>query len=331
MALRAAFQNDCNAIYGWQSEHAFVTCDGCEMEPIVGPRYRCQDCPDYDLCEDCYRAFVRTCEPPEGSDGDIEDEEEPFHDCEHVFVRADGAERSVRLVLSGSGDDELRMCKFLEAFPPSQATGTDLAWIQLENPAAHVAARPAQESEAAIEEDTDDPEAEMSDARVDRAAVESSHAPREGEESLDERIDSAVEEWLAYTDGRTPSNAEAVAFVRGLARKYDIRGGKWLLFTTTELVDAAWHALAQATLRGRLATVKVSSRGDDGRHALCAYVTDFLDGGRVGAVRRVLEQLSLPGVTKLLFKPDLFTYLAIRHGNPWRLRPVLWQCPYTAR
>ncbi|KAF5350222.1 hypothetical protein D9758_007783 [Tetrapyrgos nigripes] len=36
-----------------QAVHTGVTCDSCEKTPIVGIRYKCQVCPDYDLCKAC--------------------------------------------------------------------------------------------------------------------------------------------------------------------------------------------------------------------------------------------------------------------------------------
>mmetsp|Transcript_32108 Transcript_32108/g.59121 ORF Transcript_32108/g.59121 Transcript_32108/m.59121 type:complete len:583 (-) Transcript_32108:212-1960(-) len=34
--------------------HPLIQCDGCGLAPIVGPRFKCMSCPDYDLCGACY-------------------------------------------------------------------------------------------------------------------------------------------------------------------------------------------------------------------------------------------------------------------------------------
>ena len=34
--------------------HWSIICDGCNMHPIVGKRYKCETCPNFDFCEKCY-------------------------------------------------------------------------------------------------------------------------------------------------------------------------------------------------------------------------------------------------------------------------------------
>mmetsp|Transcript_31599 Transcript_31599/g.73681 ORF Transcript_31599/g.73681 Transcript_31599/m.73681 type:complete len:599 (+) Transcript_31599:88-1884(+) len=37
-----------------EARHCGIVCDGCEMSPIVGPRFKCLSLPDYDLCSACF-------------------------------------------------------------------------------------------------------------------------------------------------------------------------------------------------------------------------------------------------------------------------------------
>ncbi|XP_034287268.1 E3 ubiquitin-protein ligase HERC2 isoform X1 [Pantherophis guttatus] len=38
------------------SIHPGVTCDGCQMFPINGPRFKCRNCDDFDFCETCFKS-----------------------------------------------------------------------------------------------------------------------------------------------------------------------------------------------------------------------------------------------------------------------------------
>lgn len=43
-------------------EHTDVTCKGCQIKPIIGIRFKCDTCHDYDLCFDCMEKQVVTDE-----------------------------------------------------------------------------------------------------------------------------------------------------------------------------------------------------------------------------------------------------------------------------
>jgi uncharacterized protein YegL len=40
--------------------HGNVRCDGCFQDPVVGKRYKCRVCPDFDYCESCMKRFGGT-------------------------------------------------------------------------------------------------------------------------------------------------------------------------------------------------------------------------------------------------------------------------------
>ncbi len=35
--------------------HSNIECDGCEMYPLIGVRYKCNECVDFDLCSACHQ------------------------------------------------------------------------------------------------------------------------------------------------------------------------------------------------------------------------------------------------------------------------------------
>jgi hypothetical protein len=83
--------------------HKGALCDNCKHDPIVGSRFKCTVCPDYDLCGKCYDAkahvhhgFIRYSHvgsagqpmeprqlPVEGTDCEFEC---PFHHRTHILV-----------------------------------------------------------------------------------------------------------------------------------------------------------------------------------------------------------------------------------------------------
>jgi hypothetical protein len=40
--------------------HDGVGCDGCQQRPIIGQRFKCSTCYNYDLCETCHRNQVHS-------------------------------------------------------------------------------------------------------------------------------------------------------------------------------------------------------------------------------------------------------------------------------
>ncbi|CAF4229667.1 unnamed protein product, partial [Rotaria sp. Silwood2] len=56
-------QNSNNKVMNNQNSntniHSHITCDGCEMSPIKGDRYKCLFCPDVDFCQSC-KSISRT-------------------------------------------------------------------------------------------------------------------------------------------------------------------------------------------------------------------------------------------------------------------------------
>ncbi len=101
----------------------------------------------------------------------------------------------------------------------------------------------------------------------------------------------------------------------------------WLWQPQGEEADAAWAAVARAVvLEGLAPQAKVSSV-DPAKpdHALLIYTDNYLDLADVERVRDRLRRL-LPQLRgrRLLYKPDVYTYLGIYSKNEWNLRPTVY-------
>ena len=87
------------AIRGRRVEHVDITCDGCEMEPIEGTRWRCVQCEDRDLCGACHRALTAARE--KGVD----------HLPQHVVAAVPCLKHELRRVQGGAPGGELERKK----------------------------------------------------------------------------------------------------------------------------------------------------------------------------------------------------------------------------
>jgi len=38
--------------------HNMIICDGCQMSPLTGIRFKCFECVDFDLCNDCHESKI---------------------------------------------------------------------------------------------------------------------------------------------------------------------------------------------------------------------------------------------------------------------------------
>jgi len=57
-----SYNHDFDLFLEPQGSHLWVRCDACGKKPIIGARYKCDFCFNYDLCEECYLNKVPT--PP---------------------------------------------------------------------------------------------------------------------------------------------------------------------------------------------------------------------------------------------------------------------------
>ncbi|KAI2622667.1 DUF1917-domain-containing protein [Hypomontagnella submonticulosa] len=123
---------------------------------------------------------------------------------------------------------------------------------------------------------------------------------------------------------------DAAKAILDLAQALHVRCGKWMLFCTALEVNEVWETIARATANNELGiAAKVATRSAvDTRteRLICVYTADFTD---TKDVRRVAERLKQLGLVQargkpLYYKPDVYTYLGISHGNPWEIRASIY-------
>jgi Domain of unknown function (DUF1917) len=115
-----------------------------------------------------------------------------------------------------------------------------------------------------------------------------------------------------------------IADLDGLAQRFTMLGGKWLVFAATAGVDALWRRIATATHAGTLGTAaKVSPRSDSGSHVICVFTRNYTDADDVHRVRNGLRRLGVKGV--IGYKPDIYTHCRVYSNNPWGIPPTRYR------
>ncbi|KAI0431261.1 hypothetical protein F5Y09DRAFT_199595 [Xylaria sp. FL1042] len=121
---------------------------------------------------------------------------------------------------------------------------------------------------------------------------------------------------------------DAAKDILGLAKGLRVTCGKWMLFCTAFEVNEVWEVIAQATAKNQLGiAAKVATKSNlDQRteRLICVYTADFSDTKDVTRVAKKLKQLGLVKSRPLYYKPDAYTYLGIASGNPWEIRPSIY-------
>ena len=328
----AALKGDLNSEFGGavSVHHLDITCDGCEREPIIGRRFKCQVCEDRDLCEECMRGLVaaRIRMTKEVSKPQVEElravpsefhrprkwisslrsddgnvrwkallQAVPCLHPSHAFARMDyGPERAVvfNTVMSTQSTSQNILensQKFLEVFRPSASNCAHLAWIVL-----------------------------------DMSGSAATSNTRGAESDEEKRVDNALSDWDELCSVRKPNQEDVYA----LAERYKIRRGKWLAFPKSpQEADAVWTRIVNAAIRGDLCNisqVKVSTTNPrEPGYVLCAYTEDFLDERQVEAASHSLKRTIFKmSDNRLLYKADIFTHLGIYSKNEWGIKPTIY-------
>jgi hypothetical protein len=99
----------------------------------------------------------------------------------------------------------------------------------------------------------------------------------------------------------------------GFYPEHTERGGKWLIFAPSDIVDEVWQKIGQAVKQGKLgSTAKVATAKenpnstDSSRHVICVYTYDADDEADVLRIRSSLRELGI--TSKIPYKTDDSTF-----------------------
>ncbi len=314
--------------------HVDVTCDGCEVEPIVGSRFKCSVCPDIDLCEACCRAIMAariSIQNELGSDL-------PAPSSSGRSKRGSNWIRRVK------GDDPKRKwLALMETVPclhrshafEQVRSGPERALVFRGVPAVEVDETDGVDDSctlaSAFLEALPPSKVLCRDLAWLHCVTWPDGSNNYTDAAAERRIGEALDAWERAVERGKITSAD----VHRIAKTYNLLGGKWMLFPGSGEVDAAWTAVVQAMVAGgglaggACDEVKVSTASpSDGKHVMLAYVKDYGDVERVDGVIDALQRaLRDAGVSladsRALFKPDVFSFLNIYSRNGFGLKPTM--------
>lgn len=252
----------------------------------------------------------------------------PSHKFEKV---TQGPERSIQYTpphVETRGNEKEALLSsliwFLDTFPPSQCSCSDVAWICIQ-----------QHDRGTTNNNSNSSSINSSGGTQDSNNGSSKKKNTEVLPPLEERIEAALDDWeqrihVASTKKEQITNLD----VDTIAKKNQILKAKWLVFPSEDEVDSAWRAVAHnAVLPSSSSSmscsvgmeVKVSSvSATTPGHVLTVYCSNYLDTEEVMKVATMLQQTVPPlKDRRLLLKPDVYTYLGLYKGNKYGIRPTI--------
>mmetsp|Transcript_13686 Transcript_13686/g.26270 ORF Transcript_13686/g.26270 Transcript_13686/m.26270 type:complete len:332 (-) Transcript_13686:42-1037(-) len=285
--ISQALENAEDGGYPWVVEHTDVTCDSCECEPITGQRWKCVTCTDRDLCSTCYLGL----DAGRANMDSLSEAVKSVVPClRHSFARVQGPERQVVLHEMAQEDN---VTKF-----PDGIVSEFLRTFPIDSIPCSML------------------------AWVGRSLVPPSDV-------LDQ-VSLALEDWDALLGRRKPTATD----VDEIARRHNLTEGKWCLFPHRKTADAVWQAIARSLpeIKGATAAKVSTISPEKSTHAVCVYTENYLDQANVETVRSGIRQqigIANPDIGfsgRMVYKPDIYTYLGIYAGNAFNMRPSVYTC-----
>ncbi|KAF9243136.1 hypothetical protein BU15DRAFT_86541 [Melanogaster broomeanus] len=131
---------------------------------------------------------------------------------------------------------------------------------------------------------------------------------------------------------REQVQAEATEKLKDISKKHGYTDGKWLIFASSERVNAIWASIASSLVSGALSSTsafctKVATSPENEtpgyQHLICVYLPDVYDKESVTEVMKVL--LRKHGVNLSGVKSDLYTVIGLDSKHPSGISSTVWK------